>query len=57
MGDVMHSMVHRLIGCEWGRKIIVAGDMAKCPQQAVQRVALHGEDQGACDGPIVRGPP
>lgn len=36
------DLLHRLIGCDWGHKIVGdARDHRPCPKDAVQRVALH----------------
>lgn len=40
------QLAQRLIGCDWGRSIVVASDMEPCGRQATQRVVVHGDEVG-----------
>lgn len=42
MTEPLDTMVQRLLGCEWGRRIALPADMQPCGQRATRRVMLHG---------------
>jgi hypothetical protein len=37
----LESLIHNLIGCDWGRKVTAAVDREPCEAQAARRVAIH----------------
>ncbi len=37
----LDSLVHSLIGCDWGSKIALPNDRAVCGQKAAQRIVIH----------------
>lgn len=40
------EVIQQLLGCSWGRKIVMGNDMALCPEKAVKIVILHdGPDE------------
>jgi hypothetical protein len=39
--DHIARQIRSLIGCGWGRTIIIASDTEPCMEQAVQMVVLH----------------
>lgn len=42
----IHSILHELLGCAWGRKIGLSNDTEPCGEKAVQIVVLyHGDKQ------------
>lgn len=46
MSDLLEA-VHRVLGCQWGQRVALAGDREPCDLKAVQIVVLHGHpDEG-----------
>lgn len=46
LGPVADRMIHRLIGCDWGRLVHLPGNSAPCNNQATRRTIIHDPEGG-----------
>jgi hypothetical protein len=42
----LESLIHNLIGCDWGRKVTAAVDLGLCETRAASRIAIHDPQSG-----------